>query len=602
MKPPLFRARRGSAPPRARGHRPVFESLEDRLLLFVLSGYQWADPNVSYSFMPDGTDLVSGQQSQLFANLDARFATTVWQAEFRRALDSWAEVSGLTFHEVSDDGSPQGTSGLAQGDPRFGDIRFAMEDMGSLLGHALYPAGTTASGDVSLGSTWGWNIGNFPDLYSVVLHETGHALGLEHSDVTESVMVPTAGVYTGLYQDDIDGIQAMYGLPPGEPPPPPPPDDPLPADRFEVDDTMASSHDFGTINGLAENGLTVGTSTDMDFYSFVPRKNGKYAVSLTFAQLDGDLDLTIYDAQGNPLAGATSTTDNESLTLSLAGGMRYYVKVNSPTGETNTYDFTIEKLAGGGGGKGGGSGKGGKFSTALVFRGGKWFADTDGRGGGAEQTVTFGIQGDVPVLGDWDGNGTEDLGVFRNGMWYFDLDGQGGNAEKVFAFGLPGDVPVVGDFNGDGITDAGVFRDGVWFFDLDGDGQLAEKAFAFGIAGDVPVTGDFDGDGITDAGVRRGNRWFYDLDGQGGNAEKAISYGLATDSAVVGDWDGDGTDDIGVVRNGKWFLDTDGDGGNAEKVFAFGLESDLAASFSLRGEALHPDEVDEALLGLVEEL
>ena len=28
---------------------------------------------------------------------------------------------------------------------------------------------------------------------------------------------------------------------------------------------------------------------------------------------------------------------------------------------------------------------------------------------------------DVPVVGDWDGDGKDDLGVFRNGIWYLDL-------------------------------------------------------------------------------------------------------------------------------------------------------------------------------------
>ena len=49
----------------------------------------------------------------------------------------------------------------------------------------------------------------------VFVHEFGHALGLEHEpEVSDSVMRPT---YTGwsetvvLGQDDIDGIQALYG-------------------------------------------------------------------------------------------------------------------------------------------------------------------------------------------------------------------------------------------------------------------------------------------------------------------------------------------------------------------------------------------------------
>ena len=50
------------------------------------------------------------------------------------------------------------------------------------------------------------------DLYTVALHEIGHALGLGHSEVVGSVMEATyAGGRRNLSNDDIDGIQALYG-------------------------------------------------------------------------------------------------------------------------------------------------------------------------------------------------------------------------------------------------------------------------------------------------------------------------------------------------------------------------------------------------------
>ena len=50
----------------------------------------------------------------------------------------------------------------------------------------------------------------------VALHEFGHSFGLEHSNVRESVMYPW---YKGFFEnidltiDDIQGIQALYGMP-----------------------------------------------------------------------------------------------------------------------------------------------------------------------------------------------------------------------------------------------------------------------------------------------------------------------------------------------------------------------------------------------------
>jgi hypothetical protein len=48
----------------------------------------------------------------------------------------------------------------------------------------------------------------------VAVHEFGHTLGLNHSDVEEAIMYPSLSSYNPnfkLSQDDIDGIQSVYG-------------------------------------------------------------------------------------------------------------------------------------------------------------------------------------------------------------------------------------------------------------------------------------------------------------------------------------------------------------------------------------------------------
>ena len=69
----------------------------------------------------------------------------------------------------------------------------------------------------------------------------------------------------------------------------------------------------------------------------------------------------------------------------------------------------------------------------------------------------------------------------------------------------PGDIPVVGDFNGDGIDDLGVYRAGVWTLDIDGNHEMNahDKVFEMGGADDMPVAGDWDGDGIDEVGLFR---------------------------------------------------------------------------------------------------
>jgi hypothetical protein len=79
---------------------------------------------------------------------------------------------------------------------------------------------------------------------------------------------------------------------------------------------------------------------------------------------------------------------------------------------------------------------------------------------GSTTKLAVGDADDLPVTGDWDGNGTTDLGVYDQGTATFTLlqtDPLGTPFTTVVAFGSPGDVPVTGDWDGNGITDLGVW-------------------------------------------------------------------------------------------------------------------------------------------------
>ena len=52
------------------------------------------------------------------------------------------------------------------------------------------------------------------DLLAVAIHEIGHNLGLDHSNVGNSIMYPfIQNNINGLHDDDINGIQKLYGVP-----------------------------------------------------------------------------------------------------------------------------------------------------------------------------------------------------------------------------------------------------------------------------------------------------------------------------------------------------------------------------------------------------
>lgn len=68
----------------------------------------------------------------------------------------------------------------------------------------------------------------------------------------------------------------------------------------------------------------------------------------------------------------------------------------------------------------------------------------------------------------------EKIGVFRNGSWYLDGNGNGvwdnSSVDLNYTFGLATDVPITGDWNGDGRKKIGVRRGANWYLDYNGNG------------------------------------------------------------------------------------------------------------------------------------
>lgn len=148
----------------------------------------------------------------------------------------------------------------------------------------------------------------------------------------------------------------------------------------------------------------------------------------------------------------------------------------------------------------------------------------------------YGIASDRAVCGDWDGNGTDTVGVFRDGLWMLRNDWRSGYAHISFSFGRTGDRPIVGDWNGDGIDTVGVVRGRHWYLTNVNRAGPGPGPFVFGSVGDRPYPGDWNGDGVTTAGVRRGATTYIRNQPGGGPYFRAYTVGYASDWAVVASW------------------------------------------------------------------
>lgn len=202
-----------------------------------------------------------------------------------------------------------------------------------------------------------------------------------------------------------------------------------------------------------------------------------------------------------------------------------------------------------------------------TFRDGTWTMAYSLASSGNAETITFefGQAGDIPVVGDWNGDGTRTVGVVRGNRWLLRNENSAGAPDLDFTFGNAGDTPVVGDWNGNGVTGIGVREADSrrWRLRETASAGEPDRAFWYGRKGDIPVTGDWNGNGVTGIGIVRrrarflspNTRWLLRHTATKGSPQVRHWFGTYKPTYVVGDWNRNGIELPGFARSfGHWRL------------------------------------------------
>jgi hypothetical protein len=187
----------------------------------------------------------------------------------------------------------------------------------------------------------------------------------------------------------------------------------------------------------------------------------------------------------------------------------------------------------------------------------------------------YGRSGDIPVVGDWNGDGIDVVGVVRDRTWMLRNRLGSGPSDRTFVYGQVsrGDVPIAGDWNGSGRDTVGIIRDGEWHLRNDLSGGAGQIVFTYGriALGDRPLIGDWNGDGRDRIGIVRDGDWHLRHALSGGPGQTVYRYGrvLDGDAPVMGDWTGDSVQTPGIARGHEWHQRFVHRGGAADRVVLF---------------------------------
>ena len=354
--------------------------------------------------------------------------------------------------------------------------------------------------------------------------------------------------------------------------------------------TAPTGCSWTAVSGVAwihVTGVAAGTGNGAVSYSVDANTTAGQRVNPTSTFVIGGKDFTITQAAAG-LVSATKvgTTYSGFSVLDANGNFAWDGTTTDKLISWSTFQTSEKPIYGDWNGDG--------KTKVGVYNNGTWLLDYNGNGVWDGPTIdkaiywSTGQSTDVPVMGDWNGDGRTKIGIYNNGTWILDYNGngvwEGPGVDKTiyWSTGQAGEVPVVGDWNGDGKTKIGIYANGTWILEYNGnyvwDGTGVDKLIYFGGPGYMPMVGDWNGSGWAKIGAYNVNgTWALDYNGNfvwdGTAIDRLTFFGGPEWTPVVGDWSGSGTTKIGAYTGGQWALDYNGNFGwdvPPDKLFSFG--------------------------------
>jgi hypothetical protein len=199
--------------------------------------------------------------------------------------------------------------------------------------------------------------------------------------------------------------------------------------------------------------------------------------------------------------------------------------------------------------------------------------------------MPYALAGDLPIVGDWTGDGVDTVGLYRPSKARFLLqltNTQESAPDIVFTLGIAGDTPIAGDWNGQGADGAGIFRpsNGILYLKNSLSTGVADYNLVLGVPGDKGIAGDWNGDGQDSLGVYRpSNERFYVTNKVTNGivtSDHSAVLGISGDVPFTGDWVAQGSAGIGVFRptNGITYEKNVISTGPADNNFVYGIAGD----------------------------